>query len=121
MCPVCPPQNGGFLSQRGDSEEFTLRGVYEYMVGLTRQSLRFTLVIYVVVPLVIVSVIAGYVALRTLESAIEVRMQEDIELVGGAVRLPLSRDIEHDSAGGVERTLRSVFSIHRTEFVTRAC
>lgn len=83
------------------------------MLPFKKHSLRISLLFYVVMPLLAASAIAGYLALRTLEASIEARMQEDIELVGRAIRLPLSRAVEHGSEGSVNRTLESIFTIHR--------
>jgi len=81
--------------------------------SFNRHSLRMTLVFYVVAPLLIAAVLASYVGLRTLEATIEERMQEDIELIGRAIRVPVSRAIEAGNRGGVNRALNSVFTIHR--------
>lgn len=83
------------------------------VLPVKKYSLRLTLVLYVALPLFATSAIAGYLGLRALEGSIEARMQEDIELIGRAIRLPVSRAVEHGSPGGVDRTLRSVFTIHR--------
>lgn len=74
-------------------------------------NLRLALLGYVLIPVIIVVVIAGSWALRVLEEQVDQRMQEDIELIARAIRLPLSHALERGRAGSVQQALESAFSI----------
>lgn len=76
-------------------------------------SLRFALVVYVLLPLLLIVGTAGYLGLRAFESQTEERMQKDVELVARAIRLPLSRAMERDRQGSVEQALESAFRTNR--------
>lgn len=76
-------------------------------------SLRLTLIISVVVPLVLAVGSVGYLALRVLEDWAEAGLQQEVALVARAVRLPLGHALELDRQGSVEQVLASVFRINR--------
>ncbi len=76
-------------------------------------SLRTVLVIYVILPLALVLIAVGTVALRGLEEQIERRLQEDVELVARAIQPALSRALEQNRLGSVEQALEAAFSIDR--------
>lgn len=70
-----------------------------------------TLVIYVVAPLAVSLAGTGYLALRIWERQVEIRMQQDLEMVARAIQLPLSDAMERDRKEGIEQALESAFSI----------
>lgn len=76
-------------------------------------SLRISLLIYLVFPLILLLGIVGYFSLHRLEIQIEKRMQEDIELIARAIRGPLEHSLEHGREEGLAQTLASAFRIGR--------
>jgi len=74
-------------------------------------SLRAALLLFMLAPLALLGTIAGMYGLGGLERQVEARMQEDIELVARAIRLPLSHALERDRAGSVQQALDSAFRI----------
>lgn len=73
-------------------------------------TLRLALLAGVLVPVVLVVAIAGSWALRLLEQQGNDRMQEDVELIAGAIRLPLSHALERDRIGSINQALNSAFN-----------
>lgn len=80
---------------------------------LNRLSLRSVLIINVIVPLLLAMAAATYFGLRAMEHIIEQRLQEDVQLVARAIRLPVSYSLEKDRFGSVSQALESVFRIGR--------
>ena len=80
---------------------------------LGHMALRTALLLYVIVPLALILVVAGFVGLHFLETRIERRMQEDVELVARAIQPALSRSLERERRGAIHRTLEVAFSIDR--------
>ena len=78
-----------------------------------RLSLRSVLIINVIAPLLIAMTGAAYIGLNMLEHIAEERMQEDIQLVARAIRLPVSYSLEKERFGSLSQTLQSVFHIGR--------
>ena len=76
-------------------------------------TLRMSLVLSVVVPLALVAVAGTFLIVREVEEAAVERMQDDVELVARAIRLPLSRSLELGREGAVVTTLESAFRIGR--------
>lgn len=76
-------------------------------------NLRLALLGYVLIPVLLVIVVGGSYTLRSLEKQVEARMQEDIELIARAIRLPLSYALEQDRFGSIEQALASAFRIDR--------
>ncbi|MDN3516186.1 HAMP domain-containing sensor histidine kinase [Aquisalimonas lutea] len=76
-------------------------------------SLRWALILRVLVPLLLAMGLITVVGLRTLESALETRMKEDVELIARAVRLPISDSLERGEYASVRQALESVFRIGR--------
>lgn len=73
-------------------------------------TLRLALLAGVLIPVILVVAIAGSWALRLLEQQGNERMQEDIELIADAIRLPLSHALERDRIGSINQALNSAFS-----------
>lgn len=82
-------------------------------VILDRFSLRSVLIINVIVPLLLAMGAATYFGLRAMEHIVEHRLQEDVQLVARAIRLPVSYSLEKDRFGSVRQSLQSVFRIGR--------
>lgn len=78
-----------------------------------RFSLGSVLIINVLVPLLLAIAVAAYFGLRAMESVVEDRLQEDVKLVGRAIRLPVSYSLEKERFGSLEQSLQSVFRIGR--------
>ena len=76
-------------------------------------SLRLSLLLFMVAPLIAVLAIAGYYSLQRLEQQVEKRMQEDIELIGRAIRGPLEYALEHGREDSLSQALSSAFRIGR--------
>ncbi len=76
-------------------------------------SLRLTLVIYVITPLVLTLTLTGYLILNALERQVESQMQNDLELVARSIQLPLSHALERDREGSMLQALESAFAIGR--------
>ncbi|MFO7858640.1 MAG: ATP-binding protein [Ectothiorhodospiraceae bacterium] len=97
------------------AHETNLARVVDRLRAASRQgySLRQTLIARILLPLLIVMVLLAVIGLRTLESAMESRMKEDVELIARAVRLPISESLSHGEYTAVRQALESVFQIGR--------
>lgn len=92
-----------FALQPGDSVSFlTQRGL---------PSLKSSLLLHVMVPLIVVLGAAGYLGYRGLEGWVETRMQEEVELVARAIQEPLSRSLRQSRPGAASQLLESAFSL----------
>ncbi|MBS3809412.1 MAG: sensor histidine kinase [Desulfobacterales bacterium] len=80
---------------------------------LNKLSLRSVLIVHVIVPLLLAMAVATWFGLRTVEHIVEARLQEDVELVARAIRLPVSYSLEKKRFGSVSQALQSVFHIGR--------
>lgn len=76
-------------------------------------SLRATLVAFVLIPLLTVVVLTAWLGLSALERETERRMQEDIELIARAIRLPLSHALENGQSARMQQALDSAFRFGR--------
>lgn len=83
------------------------------LIRLTPYKLRTALLGFVLIPVIILIGAGGGYSLYNLEQQVEARMQEDIELVARAIRLPLSHALERDRAGSIQQALNSAFDIDR--------
>lgn len=80
---------------------------------LNRFGLKLHLLLFLVTPLVVVLAVAGFIGMRSLESRIQARMEEDVQLIARAIRLPLSYALERGRLGGLEQALSSAFRFDR--------
>ncbi|MFW6080523.1 MAG: two-component sensor histidine kinase, partial [Desulfosalsimonas sp.] len=80
---------------------------------LNRLSLRSVLITNVIVPLLISMAAATWFGLLTVEHVVEEKLQEDVQLVARAIRLPVSYSLEKERFGSVSQALQSVFHIGR--------
>lgn len=78
-----------------------------------RNGLAGALLLRVVVPLLSIMIGFGYLLLWTVERGSERRLQEEVELVARAVRLPISYSLERNRETTVQEALRSVLQIGR--------
>jgi signal transduction histidine kinase len=78
-----------------------------------RYSLLQALLFYVIVPLIAALALAGYVSLTTLERQVEEKMQDELQLVARALKLPVTRALKRDREGSVYSALESAFQINR--------
>jgi signal transduction histidine kinase len=76
-------------------------------------NLRIALLGFVLIPVMMIIMLGGSYSLQNLERQVEARMQEDIELIARAIRLPLSYALEQNRIGSIERALTSAFRIDR--------
>lgn len=76
-------------------------------------SLSFLLVAVVLVPFLVTAGVTGWYSIRLLENHTRDRMQEDIELIARAIRLPLSHAMQRGHEGTVKQALESAFTIDR--------
>ena len=80
---------------------------------LNRFSLRSVLIINVIIPLILAMGASTYFGLKAMENIIEQRLQEDVQLVARAIRLPVSYSLEKKRFGSISQALKSVFDIGR--------
>ena len=80
---------------------------------ISRFSLRTALVSMAIIPLLLTMAVFTYLGLEALETTIEERMQEQVELVARAVREPISYSLEKERVGSLGQALESVFRIGR--------
>lgn len=76
-------------------------------------SLRTAVLVFVLLPLLAVLVALGMLGLREFERQMELRMQEDIELVARSIRLPISAAIARRDATDVQQALDSAFQLEQ--------
>lgn len=76
-------------------------------------SLAVTLFLVMLLPLLLVTALTGWYSIAQLERQTRERMQQDIELVARAIRLPLSHAMERGYRRTVQQALESAFSIDR--------
>ncbi|ANB01823.1 ATP-binding protein [Ectothiorhodospira sp. BSL-9] len=74
-------------------------------------SLRAALLGFVLAPLLLIVLLAGWSGLTSLEAHMETRMQQDIELVARAIHLPLSDALARGERANVQQALDSAFRI----------
>lgn len=76
-------------------------------------SLRWALILQVLLPLLAAMALFTTIGLTTLERSAESRMQDEVELVARAIRLPISDSLEQGREQDVRQALESVFRIGR--------
>ncbi|MGM0644415.1 MAG: ATP-binding protein [Thermodesulfobacteriota bacterium] len=80
---------------------------------MNRISLRSVLIINIIVPLLLAIGAATYFGLKQMEHIVEDRLQEDVQLIARAIRLPVSYNLEKERFGSLDQALESVFRIGR--------
>ncbi|MBK1692036.1 sensor histidine kinase [Ectothiorhodospira mobilis] len=81
------------------------------MMRARAYSLRTAVLGFVLTPLLVVILAAGWSGLRTLEAGVEARMEQDIELVARAIHLPLREAMARGQRGDIQQALDSAFRI----------
>lgn len=76
-------------------------------------SLALVLAVAVLLPFLSAVGVTGWYSISLLERHTQARMQEDIELIARAIRLPLSHAMERGHDGTVKQALESAFNIDR--------
>lgn len=76
-------------------------------------SLRMSLVLSVVLPVLVALGLVSYIAFQAIERQAKEQMEEDVQLVARAIQLPLGRALDRGREGSVENALESAFSINR--------
>jgi len=76
-------------------------------------SLRASLTLYVVLPLIAVLAALGALALQSVEQRGTQRLQSDIQLIARSIRLPVEDALVHGNRQGVQQALDSAFVINR--------
>jgi two-component system, NtrC family, sensor kinase len=76
-------------------------------------SLRWAMIIYVVLPLLGMATLGSYLSLSSLGTQIEKRMEEEVALIARAIRLPVGYALEHGEEASLQSALKSVFLINR--------
>ena len=74
-------------------------------------TIRLALLVGVLVPVILVVATVGSWSLRLLEQQVNARMQQDIQLIADAIRLPLSYAMEQDRVESINQALNSAFTI----------
>jgi signal transduction histidine kinase len=76
-------------------------------------SLRSALIVVVLIPLLLVFGVGGYAVLTALETDLEARLQEDIELIARTLREPLARSLESRQDDSLYQAMRSTSEFNR--------
>lgn len=76
-------------------------------------SLRSALLLFILLPLLAMSIIAGGYSLHRLEQRTKARRQEDIALIARAISVPLGHALARHDSQDMARLLRSAFEIGR--------
>ena len=74
-------------------------------------SLRTAIVVFVVLPCLLVTGLIGWVGLRGLEEQVNLRMQEDLELIARTLRLPLSQALSQGRPEIIQETIESTLGM----------
>ncbi|TVP80804.1 ATP-binding protein [Thioalkalivibrio sp.] len=82
-------------------------------MSLSFNNLRNAVLVFVLLPLLAVLVALAMLALREFEQQMELRMQEDIELVARSIRLPISAAMVRRDAMDVQQALDSAFQLEQ--------
>lgn len=97
-------------SQRDDRFQ-RVRGRLFHHPG--QYSLRTALLLFILLPVLVVSLLFGWYGLYSMERQAKARMQDEIELIARTIRIPLSHAMEHGRIHNIERMLHSAFRIGR--------
>lgn len=102
------------VAQKRDMSYFdTMTFLKSARSGFPPTSLRTSLILRVLLPAMLVLGGAVLLGLRTIEAEAEARMQEDVEMIARAIRLPVTHAIERNQDEIVSEALRSAFRIRR--------
>ncbi|MCH8510660.1 MAG: two-component sensor histidine kinase [Kiritimatiellae bacterium] len=76
-----------------------------------RMNLRVALLLYVLVPMGLVTAMGAWWSLRAFERQVEMRLKQDLEIVARAIELPLNHALLRDRQGAMAEALRSAFDL----------
>lgn len=76
-----------------------------------RMKLRRALILYVLAPMGVVTALGAWWSLRAFERQVEMRLQQDLEIVARAIELPLNHALLRDRQGAMAEALRSAFDL----------
>lgn len=76
-------------------------------------SLRTAIIVYMLLPLSLLMAMCGYIALYSVEARVTHRLQEDIQLIARAIRLPVNDALVRHRRDAVQQALNSAFRIER--------
>ena len=76
-------------------------------------NIRAALLVFVLLPFLITIVATGWYGLYRLEASAKAAMEEEIELLARAIRLPLSHALQHGHSGTLQRSVTSIFDIDK--------
>jgi len=76
-------------------------------------NIRAALLIFVLLPFLVIIIVGGGYSLHRLELDAKARMEEEIELIARAIRLPLSHALQHGHSATLQRTVTSIFDIDK--------
>lgn len=76
-------------------------------------NIRAALLVFVLLPFLITIIATGWYGLYRLEVSAKAAMEEEIELLARAIRLPLSHALQHGHSGTLQRSVTSIFDIDK--------
>lgn len=83
----------------------------QYSMMTRPYSLRTALLVFILLPLLVVSTLAGLYSLNMLEHKTKHKMQKDIELIARAIRIPVQHAMQHGHEKMVARAIHSADQI----------
>lgn len=72
-------------------------------------NIRAALLVFVLLPFLLTIIATGWYGLYRLEKDAKATMEEEIELLARAIRLPLSHALQHGHSGTLQRSVTSIF------------
>lgn len=81
--------------------------------SLALYNIRATLLVFVLLPFLFIILTTGWYGLYRLEADAKASMEEEIELLARAIRLPLSHALQHGHTGTLKRSVHSIFDIDK--------
>jgi signal transduction histidine kinase len=74
-------------------------------------NIRTTLLLFVLLPFLAIIIASGWYSLHKLETNAKIGMEQDIQLIAQAIRLPLSHALQHGHTATLRRTVTSAFDM----------
>ena len=82
------------------------------VLGFNRRlNLRIALIVYVLLPMGLLTVAGAWWSLRAFERQVEARMQKDLEMVARAIKQPLNHALLREREGSIAQALESAFAM----------
>src|SRR5690606_13284523 len=76
-------------------------------------NIRLALLVFVLLPFLLIILAIGWYSLYRLEADVKSNMEEEIELIARAIRLPLSHALQHGHRATLERVVSSIYDIDK--------